>query len=194
MTQQKKICSPKKGCGLEKDVSQFYRQGNGHNRICKECHKKLYKESSTYNEQKRRQKKEYRLEIQTKKGYIKHMLIRAKKRAKTKGLKFNLTEEDIVIPDKCPILCIPIEYKYTGQRGGQTANSPSVDRIDNNKGYVKGNIRIISNKANALKSDMTIAQVKRLLNYMEGRDNEIEYEPNELSISVLRRVMSVISK
>jgi hypothetical protein len=49
------------------------------------------------------------------------------------------------------------------------ANWPSVDRVDNACGYVKGNIRVISARANHLKSDATVEEIRSLLAYMEGR-------------------------
>lgn len=81
----------------------------------------------------------------------KNTLRRLYKRAKDRGHECNLDITDLYIPNTCPILGIPIvmgpEYAY---------NSPSVDRIDNSKGYVKGNIQIISQAANAMKSDMPL--------------------------------------
>lgn len=59
------------------------------------------------------------------------ILIRARCRAKKRGLDFNLTAADIVIPDTCPVLGIPIFVK-TGL--GPAGNSPSIDRVDNTKG------------------------------------------------------------
>lgn len=88
----------------------------------------------------------------------------ARNRARKLGLDFNLTTEDIVIPDVCPVLQIPLHFT----EGSITINTPSIDRVDNSKGYVKGNIRMISTKANFMKSDMTIQQCERLLAYMKG--------------------------
>jgi hypothetical protein len=44
----------------------------------------------------------------------------------------------------------------------------SVDRIDNARGYVAGNVCIISQRANLLKKDATVDEVRSLLRYMEG--------------------------
>lgn len=90
------------------------------------------------------------------------MLRGAKQRAKRNGLEFTLTESDIIIPERCPILDIPI---LVGD-GRQTNNSPSLDRINNSKGYVSGNVAVISYRANAIKSDLTVASARRLLAYM----------------------------
>ncbi|QIG69450.1 postulated decoy of host sigma factor protein [Rhizobium phage RHph_N3_13] len=74
---------------------------------------------------------------------------RAKQRAFEKSLDFNIEVSDIVIPDVCPILGVSINMN--SGKSGAYKNSPSLDRIDNNKGYIKGNIQVISQLANAMK-------------------------------------------
>lgn len=71
----------------------------------------------------------------------------AQHRAKTKGIEFNIELSDIIIPEICPILGLPIKKAIDGNRD----LSPSLDRIDNSKGYIKGNVQVISFKANAMK-------------------------------------------
>lgn len=78
----------------------------------------------------------------------------AKARAKKREMEFDIEFEDIVIPDKCPILGIPIICNISSGRGGKM-NSASLDRIDNTKGYVKGNVQVISHKANSMKFTAT---------------------------------------
>jgi len=84
------------------------------------------------------------------------MLCQAKKRAKKKGLDFNLEISDIRIPQRCPLL--GIEIWVAGEV--QTSASPSLDRIDPSLGYIKGNVWVISNRANTIKSDATIEELK----------------------------------
>lgn len=78
------------------------------------------------------------------------MLHRAKARSKKSGIPFSITIKDIVIPETCPILEIPLVC-HRGQPGGRP-NSPALDRIENDKGYIPGNVRVISNLANVMKS------------------------------------------
>jgi len=78
----------------------------------------------------------------------KAMLGRAKARAKRKGIEFNISLEDISIPTHCPVLKIPLARA----NGKMHDNSPSLDRIDCTKGYVRGNIIVISWRANMIKS------------------------------------------
>ena len=67
------------------------------------------------------------------------------------------------LPDYCPILDIKLEYNINSERKN---NSASLDRIDSSKGYVIGNIRIISWRANRIKNDGTLDEHKRVVEYM----------------------------
>lgn len=96
----------------------------------------------------------------------KSMLTQAKIRAKLRNLPFNLDLEDLVVPEFCPILGIKLEFSY-GK--GAKQNNPSIDRVDNLKGYTKDNIKIISRRANTYKSNLTVSQVETLLKYMRGQ-------------------------
>jgi hypothetical protein len=55
-----------------------------------------------------------------------------------------------------------------GAPKGRCSSSPSVDKFDNDRGYVKGNVNVISNRANVLKNDATVAEMRAVLTYMEG--------------------------
>jgi hypothetical protein len=90
------------------------------------------------------------------------MIERARHRAKKHSREFDLKVSDIVIPDVCPILGIPLFHAT----GVSSDNSPSLDRIDNDKGYVRGNVCVISNKANRLKRHLTLADLDRLREYI----------------------------
>jgi hypothetical protein len=89
------------------------------------------------------------------------MWSRAKYRAKQKGLDFTIEQKDITIPDKCPLLGILLEC-HRG-KGSQQGNSPSLDRIDPTKGYIKGNVWVISNRANTLKNDASLQELQTLV-------------------------------
>lgn len=93
------------------------------------------------------------------------ILSRIKSRAKRSGIPFNLEVEDIVIPDRCPVLGIPIVQNQGRQ--GYFPDSASVDRIVPKLGYVKGNVRVISQRANQLKSDATLEEMRLVLADLE---------------------------
>ena len=80
---------------------------------------------------------------------ISHILFRCRDNAAKKGYEYNLCREDITIPEFCPLLGIRLTYN-------DVWSTPSIDRIDPKKGYVKDNVWIISRKANVMKQDVSI--------------------------------------
>ena len=80
-------------------------------------------------------------------------------RAKREGKIFELKHEDIPWVTHCPFLGIELDYQIKGHAAGKD-NSPSLDRIDNTKGYVKGNVQVLSRLANTMKSSATPEQLR----------------------------------
>lgn len=91
----------------------------------------------------------------------------AKSRAKKKGLAFDITAEDVVIPEFCPVLGIPLFIQIGGEGVGKNDNNPSLDRIDSDKGYIKGNVQVISWRANNLKADGTLEEFIKLVEFLK---------------------------
>lgn len=87
----------------------------------------------------------------------------AKTRAKKLGLEFTISIADIEIPTHCPALGIPL---VAGSREAHES-APSIDRLDNNAGYVPGNIAVISFRANRIKSFGSVQELRGILKYME---------------------------
>lgn len=81
----------------------------------------------------------------------------ARTRAKERGMDFDLKVTDIVVPDLCPLLSIPL---VRGSNGRLNEGSPTLDRIDNSKGYTKDNVWVISHKANSIKSTATYEEIE----------------------------------
>jgi hypothetical protein len=81
----------------------------------------------------------------------------AKHRASKKDIEFSIDVEDIVLPTHCPILGICLTMN-SGVHGGQD-NSYSLDRIDSSKGYIKGNVQVISYLANSMKRNANKQQL-----------------------------------
>lgn len=92
------------------------------------------------------------------------LLSGAKARSKKRGLEFNLELSDIVIPEFCPILDIPLIRNHNG--GKPSKNSPSLDRVDSALGYIKGNVQVISYFANTMKQDATEEELKRFASWV----------------------------
>lgn len=148
-----------------KDDSKFHFRKNkqGLQSYCKECaslKNKAYRAGPKREEilQKQRDSRNKNLALERK------LYQSAKRRAVEKSIIFNLSLEDIKIPDECPVLKIPL---FAGSGGIAGPNSPSIDRIKPEVGYTKDNIAIISMKANMMKSNSTIDEVEALLSWMK---------------------------
>lgn len=87
---------------------------------------------------------------------IDRLFFSSQSRSKKSGVDFNISKEDIVVPTHCPYLGVPLT-NISGQ--GRQPSNLSLDRIDNTKGYVKGNIQVISDLANRMKQDATLDQL-----------------------------------
>lgn len=75
----------------------------------------------------------------------------ARQRAKKSSIEFSIGHSDFDIPDVCPLRGVPFEVG----KGQHTDDSPTLDRKDPRRGYVKGNVWVISHKANRLKGNFT---------------------------------------
>jgi hypothetical protein len=94
---------------------------------------------------------------------MKRMLAGAKQRSKDKGLMFDLHYEDVQIPNICPILRIPLIPSVDGTHND---NSPSLDRCIPYLGYTRGNVKVISMKANRIKTDANSNEIAAVLDYV----------------------------
>ena len=145
-TTQKKVCNK---CKLEKTLEDFHKRKNRHGndyivaycKICKNIQDRSYHKNN----------------IQ------KRLFAKARLRAKNKGREFHITMEDIQLPEYCPILGIKLEVSS----GRFSANSYTIDRIDSDKGYVKGNVHVISYRANMLKNDASLEELERIVEWMK---------------------------
>ena len=92
----------------------------------------------------------------------KALLSSARHHAKERNVPFNLELEDIVIPEKCPVFGVTLEQpeKYKGP------HSPSLDRIIPELGYVKGNVQVLSLRANMMKNDANPEELKKFANWV----------------------------
>lgn len=155
-----KTCSK---CKETKPISDFTRNNNAKDKLtswCKSCCKiardsyyqinkeKINLKQKEWRENNADYRKQKRLE-KRREDPRKTILYSAKHRAIKKGLDFNLTLDDIIIPEICPVLGISLDlYQDTQKR-----SSPSLDRIDPKLGYTKDNVQVISWLANTMKQD-----------------------------------------
>lgn len=97
---------------------------------------------------------------------------RAKARANRDGIPFNIEISDIVVPSVCPALGIPLKRNEGGK--GQGDGSPSLDRIIPELGYTKGNVQVISSRANVLKQNLTPDQLYMFCSWvMDIKDTDL---------------------
>lgn len=175
-----KVC---KRCETDKDYSEYYllKSGKPSGSYCKMCRSAMGKEAvaeisartkkwreanpDTYADQHKRSGEKRKLRAKAdssfrdrlraekrhsaKRNFVSIMLTRAKRRARKEGQPFNLRVEDVVIPEYCPILGTKLEL---GTKGNYS-RTYSLDRKDPTKGYTKENTRVISMKANTMKSN-----------------------------------------
>ncbi len=144
MNEKTQICVK---CGIEKSVDMFRFRKN-RNKYLTKCTQCCIDYDRKYYENHR----------------IHSLWYQAKWRAEQKKVDFNIEESDIVIPDVCPVLGIPIK---NDSRQKVSDSSPSLDRIDSSKGYVKGNVCVISWKANNIKKHGNISDFKLIIRYQE---------------------------
>lgn len=152
-------------CQRELPIDQFHRNklgANGRRSKCKRCsttetrewRRRLPMES-------RRAKRLRHQQINPKSYFWSH----AKRLAKNAGVPFDLAKDDIELPTHCPLLEIELVYFATGEK---VDGSASVDRIFADRGYVAGNVRIISDLANRMKNSATAEQIKRLASNIDA--------------------------
>jgi len=86
-----------------------------------------------------------------------------KRRASQANIPFEITVDDVreLTPAVCPVL--GVELSHTDS----VDFSPSIDRLDSSKGYTVENIRIISTRANRIKSDGTVDEHLRVAEWMK---------------------------
>jgi hypothetical protein len=150
MDSQQKQCSC---CGIAKNLSEFSNWCKSKDKLrptCRKCQSNKKKKYLSGNP----------AIVQTNK-----MFNHARRRAKEKGLPFDIDLEYVrsLVVSHCPVFGMHLEWSACRGKGkGGIPNSPSLDRIDPTKGYVKGNVWIISHKANTFKSYATHEELKIL--------------------------------
>jgi hypothetical protein len=101
---------------------------------------------------------------------IPQLIYNFKKRAKLAGVPFDLEPQDIknklnLTNTKCPVLGVNMEISKLGSKNNDL--TPSIDRIDPKKGYVKDNIIVVSMRANRIKNDATVDEIRKVADFYE---------------------------
>jgi hypothetical protein len=139
-------------CKAEKSLDDFYVNNTAKDKrqsSCKSCSAQLIREIDLADP-------------------IKAMLGRARTRAREKGFEFTLETEHLrPLPTHCPVFGIAL----TRGNGHQDPSAYSLDRIDNMRGYVPGNVVVMSYLANRLKNNGTAAQHAQIAQWMRNRED-----------------------
>jgi hypothetical protein len=85
---------------------------------------------------------------------------------KKNNLPFNITKEDVTIPDVCPVLGIALQINESSHN---KPNSPSIDRLIPELGYTKGNVSVISLKANRIKNDASLEELEKVYLWLKNQ-------------------------
>jgi hypothetical protein len=157
-----------KGCGIKYSYDFYI---GAKRKYCSDNCLKLAKNNSNRKYESRPENKlRKRILNQNRHAWIRYspeykLLSYARVRAKEKNLEFTITVNDIKIPKFCPLLDISLEVgtKYCQQ------NSPSLDRIDPRKGYTPDNIWVISFRANTIKCNCDINDLKILVEKLDQK-------------------------
>jgi hypothetical protein len=102
-----------------------------------------------------------------KKNPVTYLLAACRQRCRRDDIPYNLEKSDIVIPAHCPVLGIPLIH---GSKPFHD-NSPSIDRIIPALGYVKGNVAVISFRANKIKQDATWQEIRAVADWLEKQSS-----------------------
>lgn len=140
-------------CTETKPVGLFARnrhRANGLDSTCKQC------------------KKSRRDELMTDARHTTRLLTSIRSKCNKYDLPFDLTIEDLIIPEYCPVLNIKLSF---GGSDNNRDDSPSVDRIIPKLGYVKGNIIVVSYRANRIKNDATVDELMTIAQFYKGLVN-----------------------
>lgn len=93
-----------------------------------------------------------------------HLLMGARDNARRMQRECTITKEDIKIPERCPVLGMPIK-----RNAARCAwDSITLDRIDSNLGYVPGNVAVISYRANIIKNCGTAEEHRQVAAWMDS--------------------------
>lgn len=156
-------------CKTDKPDADFYKDGKKKTGLfaeCKLCNRNRNREWWGENYEKVK-KDYYRNTIKYRAKDRRAQLLRgAKSRAKKRGMEFSLTKENVKWNDVCPVFGFELNYSGQGKKVADY-NAASLDRVDNNKGYTPENVIVISHRANAIKRDATLEELKALVAWLQ---------------------------
>ena len=111
----------------------------------------------------------------TKEGYLRTGLYKFKSRCKKNGIPFNLTYEflESISTERCPVFGTQFIWRAQGTGRGPKENTPSLDRIIPELGYVQGNVAFISTLANLIKQNVTEKELYAVADWLHDKRKEV---------------------
>jgi hypothetical protein len=101
-------------------------------------------------------------------GWIWWALYLARRRAASLKIPFALVREDLTpLPTVCPVLGIKLDYGKKSHAGDTRDEAPSLDRVIDDRGYVSGNVRVISYRANRIKNNGTLEEHRAIVKFLK---------------------------
>jgi hypothetical protein len=149
------------------EMREWHKRYRAENAAKLRAQKKQYRAENAEKISKRKQELHAaHVEKDPKGTWLRKTFIRAKVRAKKRGLPYDNKCPDLELPDVCPVLGIALVYP-NALKNKRSPNSPSLDRLENPLGYVALNLRVISFRANTLKNDATVDELEAIIRYMK---------------------------
>lgn len=163
-----KTCSK---CGETKPVTEFHRWGNKLQGYCKVCTALTSMKWVAANRERRAASSSKWAAENPIKTWAISAIASAARRASIKGLAFAITKDWLLThrPTHCPVLGMELDFSVGD---GRQENSPSVDRIRPARGYVQGNVVVMSHRANTIKSYGTATEHRLIADWMDAQPHD----------------------
>ena len=161
------MCTNGKPCYICEDVMEGVNPNNPKARkVCRVCDERMLKRYARHTETNNRYTGVWRM-------INKNLIRSAKERVRHNGREFDITAYDILDVWPRDGLCPALGIELTCAEGhtGDRTKSPSLDRIDSSKGYIRGNIQVISMMANRIKTNANAEQVMAVAQWMGVQDD-----------------------
>ena len=192
-----------KTCEIDKDPDAFAVQKSKRSGLfaeCKACQRTRNQNWIDNNRDRFREMNRRATSEKRRRNPVRNLLSLARARCKKSGLDFTITEADLLVPELCPVLGIPLSFGLGCGDGHSLAvkdRRASIDRIDNSKGYIPGNVIVVSYRANRIKSDASTAELFSIARFYGQLDTNkdrqatvpgVQPQPEEQEGPMLKRV------
>jgi hypothetical protein len=167
-----------KTCNIDKPADAYARQDSKRSGLfaeCKACQRLRNQRWIDENRERFRHINRAATGKMRRKDPVRAMVSLARARAKKAGLEFSITEHDVVIPSHCPVLGIELSFglgRGKGQSHAERDGRASLDRIENSKGYIPGNVIVVSFRANRIKSDASSRELLKIARFYARLDTD----------------------